>query len=976
MNKVKINGKEFEISKHKNILQFLRDSNAHIPGMCYDFELDPYGSCRLCLVEANGKITTACTLSPSTGLEVNTYSEKVVSMRKTALELMLSDHYGDCIGPCQKGCPAHSDVQGYLALIAMGKYHEAVKLMKKNYILPATLGRVCPAFCEMECRRNYVEGPVAIRQLKRFAADYDLEHGPWMPEIPPSTGKKIAVVGGGPAGLSAAFYLRTMGHDVTIFEAMPALGGMTRYGIPKYRLPKDILNKDIATVINTGVKVELNKKLGKDITLQELKQKFDAVFIAIGAWKSRKMGVEGEDLPGVIHGIEFLRKVNMDEPVEVGKRVMVVGGGNTAMDVARTCVRLGCEVTVVYRRSRDEMPANKIEVEEAEEEGVKFEFLTNPVKVMGNGKVEKVELIRMELGEPDASGRRAPVPIPGSNFTMDVDTIILAIGQYSDDELLKSMGLESKKGTLIVDNVTLMTNIPGVFAGGDLVLGPSTVIESIAQGRIGAIMIDQYLKGNLEKVKQALTEPLKHVQDIVEDEEVRRVVFDLRPYNHWKTVTEEDYKDVPRIPRVKTPYRNPEERKHSFEEVEFTLKEEDVLKEAERCMSCGCMEVFRCKLREYATIYDAKQNTFEGEYNRYEIDRSHNNVILDNNKCVLCGRCVNLTQDITGEGVVDYLFRGFVTKISTPFGVPLAQVDGQFLGDMIDVCPTGGFHEKLPFKKPGPWRTVSHPTVCNGCGLACEINIETYDDLVVRASSRVDSWNNGHICDIGRYTRPWEKRAEKIIFKKDGKELSLESIKTLISNYQKDEIALIITGDLTIEEAQQIKNLAEDRGYKFGTLLEEGISTTNLQELQNSSRIKVQADLTKHPYMKVVLNMLQKSKKVQLVHDGEEILIVDAPYKVDGKPTIVLHKTFNNSGLLKTGFKPEIPTASVYVVFGNLDRKLNGYTIVFGNSPYADIEVPYLSLLGKEGTIINDLGLELKVMKVRDEVYVKPEEVL
>ncbi|MEO0265788.1 MAG: NAD(P)-binding protein [candidate division WOR-3 bacterium] len=977
MNKVKINGKEFEISKQRNILQFLRDTNAHIPGMCYDFELDPYGSCRLCLVEANGKVTTACTLTPATGLEINTYSDKVVSMRKTALELMLSDHYGDCIGPCQKGCPAHSDVQGYLALIAMGKYHEAVKLMKKNYILPATLGRVCPAFCENECRRNYVEGAVAIRQLKRFAADYDLEHGPWMPEIPASTGKKIAVVGGGPAGLSAAYYLRTMGHDVTIYEAMPALGGMTRYGIPKYRLPKDVLDKDIATVVNTGVKVQLNKKLGRDFTLEELRNKYDAVFVAIGAWKSRKMGVEGEDLPGVIHGIEFLRKVNMDEPVEIGKRVMVVGGGNTAMDVARTCIRLGSDVTVVYRRSREEMPANKVEVEEAEEEGVKFEFLTNPVKVIGNGKVEKVELIRMELGEPDASGRRAPVPVPGSNFTMEVDTIILAIGQYSDDNLLKSMGLESKKGVLMVDDVTLMTNIPGVFAGGDLVLGPSTVIESIAQGRIAAIMIDQYLKGNLEKVKAALLDPAKNLQDVVENEEIKDVIFDLKPYNHWKSVTTEDYKDIPRISRVKTPYRNPEERKHSFDEVEFTLKEEDVLKEAERCMSCGCMEVFRCKLREYATIYNAKQDNFKGEYNRYEIDKSHSNVILDNNKCVLCGRCVNLTQDITGEGLVDYLSRGFVTKISTPFGIPLQEVSGQFVGDMVDVCPTGGFHEKLPFKKPGPWRTIAKPTVCNGCGLGCEINIEVYEDLVVRASSKVDSWNNGHICDIGRYQRTWEFRGDKIVSLKDSKELSVAELKDIVSRYRNEEICLVITGDLTLEEADYIKKISDKKGYKLGAILEEGISTANLETLLNAKKIKVKADLTKHPYLKVILNMLKREKGAKIVEEGEDILIADAPWETASHtPVIILHPSLNETGLLKAGFKPNLPPASLYVVFGNLRKRLNGFTIVFGKSHFAEIEVPYLSHLGKQGTVVNDLGLNLQVKRVRDENYINPEEIL
>lgn len=947
MVRIIVKGREMEVSEDKTLLQGLREKGEHIPGMCYDFELDPYGSCRLCLVETPRGVTTSCTLKPMEGLEIETLNEKIIGMRKTALELMLSDHYGDCIGPCQDGCPAHSDVQGYLALIAMGRYHEAVKLMKEKYILPAVLGRVCPAFCEDACRRNLVDEPLAIRQLKRFAADYDLENGPWMPEIPPSTGKKIAVIGGGPAGLSCAYYLRRMGHEVTIIEAMPELGGMMRYGIPSYRLPRDILDRDIATVINTGIDVKTNTALGRDITLEELREEYDAVFLGFGAWKGRRMGIEGEDLDGVMQGVEFLRKVNMGEEVKLGGHVIVVGGGNTAMDVARTALRLGARVTVVYRRSREEMPANPREVDEAEEEGVEFMFLTNPVRIHGEGRVEKVELIRMKLGEPDASGRRRPIPIEGSNFLIDADNVILAIGQYCDEAFLKSLGIKAKRGKALVDEITMQTNLEGVFAAGDLVLGPSTVIESIATGRKAALMIDLYLKGKLEKAREVLLEPSKHVNEVVSDEDLYRVLFDLKPYNHWKDVTEKDYEHVERKPRVKTRLKPAGERVKGFIEVEETLTEDEVLEEAKRCMSCGCMEVFRCKLREYATLYDAKQDRFKGEVNRFEIDETHPNVALDNNKCVLCGRCVNLTQEITGEGVLDYLFRGFKARISPPIGETLGESEGVFIGDMIDVCPTGAISEKLPFVKPGPWKSTPVATVCNGCSLACEMNIEVYGDMLVRASSRA-GWNNGHICDVGRFGKPW---AEDLAFPLlNGESVGWEDARAFMES--QEDIALILTPELTNEEIEYFRELAEKRGFKIGAFVKEGLSTATLEDVRKAKKVLLKADIEKYPYLKVLL------KGKELVEEGYDVAVLEAPAEPLEVPTLILHEGVNEAGLLKLGVKG-IPKARAYIVIGKPRGELEGDTLVIPSGLWAE----------KEGTVINAFNMKLKVGRAREPEY-------
>ncbi|MHA1309147.1 MAG: FAD-dependent oxidoreductase, partial [Candidatus Heimdallarchaeota archaeon] len=776
-------------------------------------ELDPFGSCRLCLVEVNNRTLPACSTFPRENDTIITEGSKIIDIRKTAIELMLSDHYGDCIGPCNYGCPSFSEVQNYLALVANGKYHEAVALMKKDYILPASLGRVCPAFCERDCRRNLVEEPVAIRQLKRFAADYDLANDPWMPEILKKTGKKIAVIGGGPAGLSAAFYSRIKGHDVTIFEAMPKLGGMLRYGIPEYRLPKKILDEDIATVTKTGIKVKLNTRIGKDISFEELQKDFDAVFVAIGAWKGYQLRIDGCEKQGVMDAVEFLQQISLGKKIDIGSSVMVVGGGNSAMDVARTAKRLGADVTITYRRTKNEMPAEKIEIEEAEEEGIHFNILANPVGIIGEDKVTEIELVKMELGEPDDSGRCRPVECEGSNYCLPVDTIIFAIGQKSDVSFLEKIGLSLKWGWVEHNELTYETNIPGVFTGGDVAISPKTVIEAIATGKEGAIMMDFYLKGKLELAKLAVTEPWNHLNEIENDEEIKELTLTYRPYHHWKNVTKEDYKDRERVPRVKATILPADVRKSTFDEVESTLTEEDALNEVNRCMSCGCLDGYECKLREYATLYGAEQQNYAGELHMDAIDESHSNVLLDNNKCILCGRCVNLTHEITGEGLIDNLDRGFETKNGPPIDMKFGEVKGDFIGQFVDECPTGAFGINTPFNKNGPWNVAPMPTVCNGCGIGCEMNIDVYMDFAVNISTKDDSWNHGLVCDKPRFNRSWEAKVEKPMkkSKNDFVEITIDEAKELIQKNIKD-LAIVLAPDTTIDEAEEIMKFSKEKG--------------------------------------------------------------------------------------------------------------------------------------------------------------------
>ena len=415
--RLNIDGKEVLGLPGQTILEVARENDVFIPTLCFDERTEIYGSCGLCVVEVEGnpKLCKACATEIAPGMVVMTNTDRVVESRKTNLELLISNHNGDCKAPCVKACPAGTDCQGYVGLVANGEFELAHELVKDKIPLPASIGRVCPHPCEDACRRALVDEPISIAALKRFLADTDMmADQTFIPEIDEETGKSVAIIGGGPMGLSAAYFLRQMGHDVTIFDAMPKLGGMLRYGIPEYRLPKEVLDAEIAIIEAMGVELVPNTKIGEDISFETIQGDFDAVLLAIGAWVSTGVGCPGEDAAGVIGGIDFLRKVVRNEYIDFGEKVAIVGGGNTAMDACRTAVRLGAkEVYNIYRRTKDEMPADRLEIEEGEEEGVIFKNLTNPLEFVKdeNGHVKQVVLQVMELGEPDASGRRKPVAV-------------------------------------------------------------------------------------------------------------------------------------------------------------------------------------------------------------------------------------------------------------------------------------------------------------------------------------------------------------------------------------------------------------------------------------------------------------------------------------------------------------------------------------------------------------------------------------
>ncbi len=482
--------------------------------------------------------------------------------------------------PCKAACPTHISVQGYVALIAQGKYREALELIKRDNPFPAICGRVCNHPCESACMRKEVDDPVAIMYLKRFVADLDLkEETRFIPEIKESKDKKVAIVGAGPAGLTAAYYLAVEGYKVTVFEALPVAGGMLAVGIPDYRLPQDLLAAEIDVIKALGVEIRLNTVVGKDVSVSDLQRDYDALFVGVGAHQGSKLGIDGENLDGNIQGIDFLRRVNLGEKLCLGKRVAVVGGGNVAMDAVRTALRMGSEEAfVLYRRTREEMPAADEEIEEALHEGIKIEFLAAPVRIIGDedngkrGKVVGVECVRMELGEADESGRRRPVPIEGSEFILDVDAVVSAIGQRSDLSAFKKVnGISlSRRQTIDVDDLTFAATDCGIFAGGDAVSGPATVIEAISAGKEAAISIGRYLAG--------------------EDLKAGRK-------RDWQSniAVPTNYQKLKKEARIRPAEIDPEIRKSNFDEVVLAYSEEQARKEAEKCLGCGiCSECYQC----------------------------------------------------------------------------------------------------------------------------------------------------------------------------------------------------------------------------------------------------------------------------------------------------------------------------------------------------------------------------------------------
>ncbi|MGE5497046.1 MAG: NAD(P)-binding protein [Syntrophothermus sp.] len=798
-----INGEEVLTSPGKTILEAVHESRLDkIPTLCHDGRLEHYTSCFICMVEIEGmnKLVPSCSTVITKGMSISTRSPRVLDTRKTALELLMSNHYADCIGPCTNNCPAGVDAQTYIALIAMGKYEEALKLVKENNPLPLSIGRVCVRDCEAACRRKYVDDTVGINSLKRFIADKD-NVNKWRPRIEQGQDKKIAVIGGGPSGLSCAYYLRLKGCQVTIMEKLPKLGGMLRYGIPEYRLPKEILDSEIEWILSLGIDVKTGIQLGRDFSINSLLANgYDAVYLAVGAHKASKMGLEGEDsIEKVYRGIDFLREVELNGSLKLSGTVIVVGGGNTAIDAARTALRCGAEkVKIVYRRSIKEMPAHPEEIEAAMKEGVEILFLNNPVRIISeDNRIKGIECIKMRLEE--APGERPrPVPCAGSEFILDCSWLISAIGQSVDTAFVQQdnkLNLE-KWGTVKINTSTLETSEKGVFAGGDVATGPLTAIAAIAHGKKAALAILSWLEKGMPRIPQKNFYSLKH---------------------NISSLSEREFNSIGEIEKQKMPELAVCERINSFDEVELGLHEEQAYAEALRCMECGCSEYYNCTLRKYCDEYGIDTAKYKGEVKKYQPDNRHPFIVLDPNKCIGCGRCVRTCSEILQVSALGFVYRGFKSIVKPAMEKSLQETNCINCGCCIDACPTGAVSQKFNFRILGTLPKDDIETICGFCPAGCRVNFRKIDNDIFYVSNTteevVQSHNRGWLCVRGRFGIRYAYNKNRILtpsIKRHGSvhNVSTEdallytekTVKSILRTYGRDSVAVFASPALSNEE--------------------------------------------------------------------------------------------------------------------------------------------------------------------------------
>ncbi|HAS8422635.1 TPA: formate dehydrogenase subunit alpha [Vibrio vulnificus] len=783
MIQIVIDGKYRIVEAGQTVLQAAKVCGVEIPSLCGMNRSGEKIPCDLCVVEVeSGGTRRACELEVYNGLTVKTQSEALSAHRKQALNRIMSDHYADCEAPCKTACPAGVDIQSYLYHIAQNDHQKAIEVIKRTLPMPLSIGRVCPAFCESECRRSLVDDAIAIRQLKRHAADADLAaQEAYTPEKKADKNKRVAIVGSGPGGLTAGYYLTNEGYQVDVFEAMPQAGGWLRYGIPEYRLPKSILDKEIELMCRNGMAIHTDKKLGRDISLSQLSQDYDAVCLAVGASKAVAMDYPGSDLDGCYLGVDYLKDFVTEQRFITGKKVAVIGGGNTAIDCARTAVRTGADTTLIYRRTRDEMPAEDYEIEEAEHEGVKFHFLTNPAENIADeqGRVCSVKLEKMALGAPDASGRRRP-EATGEYFTEAFDTVIAAVSQQADLSFMQGEALTlplTRWNTADANPETMHSGTGNIFSIGDFRRGPATAVEAVADGRIAAQAIDRFFDGDMENI------PLKP--------------FNSRKEQKLKQVDPLHFSHLQKVARTIMPELTSQQREQSFEEVELGFDNAEAMAEAARCLECGCQVNTSCDLRDYATEYGAEQHFHysvdikshdewqvlrqNDPRHKYPIDHSSEFIVFDANRCISCGQCIQACREQSVQGVLSFMNLEKGRPVVRPDCRPNFGGQGVMMGDSrcvqcgacVQACPVGAMTDGRDRSQGRETLLKKVDTICTYCGVGCKLtmHVDEAANQIRYVEGAHSPVNEGMLCVKGRYGFDFvasEERLTTPLIRKDG----------------------------------------------------------------------------------------------------------------------------------------------------------------------------------------------------------------
>lgn len=739
-----LNGNPVTVTTGVTLMEAARTAGIEIPHLCHlPGKEDSPRPCLLCLVEVNGEQRRACRTLVEEGMEVVTESAALTKYRQQRLTELASHHYGDCKAPCTLTCPGGINVQGYINLIARGEHEAALRLIKEQNALPGIVCRVCPRFCETRCRRVLIDEPIAINHLKRFAVDWAKSHGGLQETPGDATGHKAAIIGGGPAGLSCAYYLRKLGHDVTLFEADEKLGGMARYGIPNFKMPNADLDLEIENIINLGLHVRTGMQWGRDFTLASLQDKgFETIFIATGLANQKQLEIPGREF--VMDGLGFLRRVNNGDKVTIGNKVIFIGGNKIAVEAARTARRLGAhDVTVLYPRAKVEMPAPQRDIEEAEKEGVQFFMMATALSLAKTERgTLRMELARTVLSEPDAKGMRFPIPMEGSLLFWEGDTVINGEGQQGEAWFA---GFGELEGTLVLtpgktiksSPSDMATNIAGIYAGGEAASGARSVIQAVDSARRAAEAMHQQMSGSpMEKPADGRFNFLKGKK--FED-------VDMKNFTGWNIALRETM-----------PARPPERRVADFDEVESGYSSEMAIREAKRCIQCGCAGLAKCTYRPLCQDNKVQaKNAPSRLINLHKTD--HPSIIIDADKCVLCHRCVRSCQ-YEAISVTFSEENGTVRAKDVSFNDKCVSC-----GACVDSCPTGTLSKKTLLLPILPAEATVTNSVCTYCGTGCRTEIHTKHNAIVEIKGDpAGAANHGELCVKGRFGYDFYRQADRL----------------------------------------------------------------------------------------------------------------------------------------------------------------------------------------------------------------------